>query len=92
MFRISLLLLGLFSSVNARAAGTTTPATDLVVYGATASGVFTAYSAAREGLHVVLLEPDNHVGGMVTGGLSATDIGNPKVIGGYARDFYLRAA
>src|SRR5882757_14199 len=65
---------------------------DLVVYGGTASGVITAYSAAREGLHVVLLEPRAHLGGMVTGGLSATDLGQFKVIGGYARDFYMQAA
>lgn len=51
-----------------------------------------AYSAAREGLHVVLLEPGAHLGGMVTGGLSATDLGQFKVIGGYVGDFYLRAA
>ena len=66
--------------------------TDLVVYGATAAGVMTAYSAAREGLHVVLLEPGAHLGGMVTGGLSATDLGHYAIIGGYARDFYLKAA
>jgi hypothetical protein len=65
---------------------------DLVVYGATASGVMTAYSAAREGLRVVLLEPKAHLGGMVTGGLSATDLGHYPIIGGYARDFYLKAA
>jgi FAD dependent oxidoreductase len=65
---------------------------DLVVYGATASGVMTAYSAAREGLRVVLLEPKPHVGGMVTGGLSATDLGHYPIIGGYARDFYMKAA
>lgn len=67
-------------------------AIDLVVYGATASGVMTAYSAAREGLNVVLLEPGTHVGGMVTGGLSATDLGHYPIIGGYARDFYQKAA
>lgn len=67
-------------------------AVDLVVYGGTASGVITAYSAAKEGLHVVLLEPRNHLGGMVTGGLSATDLGRFEVIGGYARDFYMDAA
>lgn len=39
--------------------------TDLVVYGGTASGVITAYTAAREGLQVVLLEPGDHLGGMV---------------------------
>jgi FAD dependent oxidoreductase len=65
---------------------------DLLVYGATASGVMTAYSAAREGLRVVLLEPTAHVGGMVTGGLSATDLGHYPIIGGYARDFYMQAA
>src|SRR5882762_10544405 len=66
--------------------------TDLVVYGGTASGVITAYSAAKEGLHVILLEPREHLGGMVTGGLSATDLGHFEVIGGYARDFYVTAA
>jgi hypothetical protein len=68
------------------------PPIDLVVYGATASGVMTAYSAAREGLRVVLLEPKAHAGGMVTGGLSATDLGHYPIIGGYARDFYMKAA
>jgi len=65
---------------------------ELVVYGGTASGVMTAYSAAHEGLQVVLLEPGSHLGGMVTGGLSATDLGQFTIIGGYARDFYMRAA
>jgi hypothetical protein len=68
------------------------PAADLVVYGGTSSGVMTAYSAARQGLHVVLLEPGVHLGGMVTGGLSATDLGHYTIIGGYARDFYMKAA
>lgn len=72
----------------------TAPATsaDLVVYEATASGIMTAYAAAREGISVVLLEPSGRIGGMVTGGLSATDFGQPRVIGGYARKFYLQAA
>lgn len=65
---------------------------DLVVYGGTASGVMTAYSAAKQGLKVVLLEPGAHLGGMVTGGLSATDLGHFQIIGGYTREFYLRAA
>ena len=65
---------------------------DLLVYGGTAAGVVTAYSAAKQGLHVVLLEPSAHLGGMVTGGLSATDLGHFQIIGGYARVFYLRAA
>ena len=69
-----------------------TRASDLVVYGGTAAGVMTAYSAAKQGLHVTLLEPGSHLGGMVTGGLSATDLGHFTIIGGYARQFYLQAA
>jgi glycine/D-amino acid oxidase-like deaminating enzyme len=65
---------------------------DFVVYGGTASGVVTAYAAAKEGLHVILLEPGTHLGGMVTGGLSATDVAHFQIIGGYARDFYREAA
>jgi hypothetical protein len=63
---------------------------DLVVYGGTAGGVITAVTAAREGLRVALLEPGNHLGGMVTGGLSATDHGEKQVVGGYSLEFYER--
>lgn len=65
---------------------------DLVVYGGTASGVMTAYSGAKEGLRVQLIEPGIHLGGMVTGGLSATDLGDFHIIGGNTRRFYLQAA
>ena len=78
-------------SPNLAAAPASTSA-DLIVYGGTASGIMTAFAAAHQGLHVILLEPGSHLGGMVTGGLSATDLGNFHVIGGYARDFYMRAA
>ena len=64
---------------------------DVVVYGGTAGGVMTAVSAAREGLTVALLEPSQHLGGMVTGGLSRTDFGKKEVIGGIALEFYQRA-
>src|ERR1700730_1979252 len=64
---------------------------DLVVYGGTAGGAITAVSGAREGLKVVLLEPGRHIGGMVSGGLSRTDVGKKEVIGGYALEFYWRA-
>lgn len=76
----------------ALSADPTVQTTDLIVYGGTAAGVMTAYSAAREGVKVTLLEPGEHLGGMVTGGLSATDLGDYWIIGGYARTFYLRAA
>ena len=55
---------------------------DLVVCGGTAAGVVTAVAGARQGLKTVLLKPRNHVGGVVSGGLSGTDVGRREVIGG----------
>jgi hypothetical protein len=63
---------------------------DVVIYGGTAGGVITAVSAARMGLTVALVEPTRHIGGMVTGGLSATDHGEKIVTGGDALEFYRR--
>ena len=63
---------------------------DVVVYGGTAAGVTTAVAAAREGAAVVLLEPGNHIGGMVSGGLGRTDYGKKEVIGGYSLEFFER--
>jgi FAD-dependent oxidoreductase family protein len=64
---------------------------DVIVYGGTASGVMAAVAAAREGLKVAILEPKQHLGGMVSGGLSATDVGRKSVIGGYVKELYRRA-
>jgi hypothetical protein len=63
---------------------------DIVVYGGTSGGVAAAIAAAREGKRVVLLEASQHLGGLTTGGLGATDIGNKAAIGGIAREFYER--
>jgi hypothetical protein len=63
---------------------------DVVVYGGTASGVVAAVSASREGMSVVLIEPGRHLGGMVSGGLGATDHGNRGAIGGISREFFRR--
>src|SRR5689334_1746679 len=63
---------------------------DIVVYGGTSSGIIAAIQAKRMGKSVVLIEPSNHLGGLTTGGLGATDIGNKSAIGGLARDFYHR--
>jgi hypothetical protein len=64
---------------------------DAVIYGATASGVMAAVSAAQQGLSVALLEPGRHVGGMVSGGLSYTDVDRQEyLIGGLTRKFFQR--
>lgn len=64
---------------------------DFVVYGGTAGGVATAVAGARHGLKTALVEPRVHIGGMVSGGLSGTDVGRREVIGGMALEFYFRA-
>src|SRR5436190_2118195 len=64
----------------------------VVVYGGTPAGIAAAVTAARGGASVIMIEPTRWIGGMVTGGLTATDTGNAKVIGGFAREFFTRAA
>ncbi len=61
---------------------------DIVVYGGTSGGITAALQAARMGKTVVLVEPTKFLGGLTTGGLGATDIGNKKAIGGISREFY----
>jgi hypothetical protein len=63
---------------------------DVVVYGGTPAGVTAAIAAARMGKKTTLVSFDRHVGGMTSGGLTATDIGRPETIGGLARTFYDR--
>ncbi len=63
---------------------------DIVVYGGTSGGVVAAIQARRMGKTSVLIEPTKFVGGLTTGGLGATDIGNKRAIGGISREFYRR--
>ncbi len=63
---------------------------DVCVYGGTAGGVAAAIETARSGQKAVLAEFGYHLGGMSSGGLSQTDIGNKGAIGGISREFYQR--
>jgi hypothetical protein len=63
---------------------------DVVIYGGTSAGIAAAIQTARMGKTAVLIEPTQHLGGLTTGGLGATDIGNKRAIGGIAREFYGR--
>lgn len=65
---------------------------DIVVYGGTSAGVAASIQAARMGQSVVVIEPGQHLGGLTSGGLGATDIGNKAAIGGISREFYQRVA
>lgn len=63
---------------------------DIVVYGGTSAGVVAALQSRRMGRTVMLIEPSHRLGGLSSGGLGQTDIGNKAAIGGLARDFYRR--
>lgn len=64
------------------------PRFDIVVYGATSAGIATAIQGSRMGKKVMLIEPSARIGGLTTGGLGQTDIGNKQAIGGISREFY----
>ena len=61
---------------------------DVVIYGGSSGGIAAAVQTARMGKTVVLIEPGQHLGGLTSGGLGATDIGNKAAIGGISREFY----
>ncbi len=64
----------------------------MAVFGATGAGVTAAVAAAQTGATTVLADPGRHVGGMVSGGLSWTDVGDTRAIGGLARRFHQAVA
>lgn len=78
-------IIPLLTAVHVRAAE---PVYDVVIYGGTSAGVAAAVQARKMGRSVVLIEPTNRLGGLTTGGLGQTDIGNKAAIGGLAREFY----
>ncbi|MBN2063898.1 MAG: FAD-dependent oxidoreductase, partial [Sedimentisphaerales bacterium] len=63
---------------------------DIVVYGGSCSGITAAIQAKRMGRSVVLLCPEEHVGGLTISGLGWTDTKDVNAIGGLAREFYHR--
>ena len=62
--------------------------TDVLVFGGTACGISAACTSMRLGKKVVITEFGKHIGGLTSGGLGATDIGNKAAIGGFSRAFY----
>lgn len=86
----SLLLFLLFISIVLQSCQDPTDQADydLVIYGGTSAGIAAAVQAKRMGKSVILIEPSARIGGLTTGGLGQTDIGNKEAIGGIAREFY----
>lgn len=60
---------------------------DLVVYGATPSGIAAAVNAGREGLSVVLVDETYQVGGMTAAGLAHSDFYTFQSLGGTWKEF-----
>lgn len=81
--RVGLTSTGLSSDPEPRSA-------DVIIYGGTSSGIAAAIQTRRMGKSVILIEPSGHLGGLTTGGLGQTDIGNKAAIGGISREFYRR--
>jgi hypothetical protein len=63
---------------------------DVVVVAATPGGVAAAVAAARSGASVILLEEKSHVGGIVSAGLTNTDIYRKAAVGGLFAEFVKR--
>lgn len=61
---------------------------EVCIYGGSSACVTAAYSAAKMGSNVTIICPDPTIGGMTTGGLGQTDIGNKQAVIGLARQFY----
>jgi len=87
-----LLFLLVFSIASTSFSGAqTAPITvDICVYGGSSAGVIAAYTAKKMGKSVILIEPGQHLGGLTSGGLGYTDIGNKYAISGISRDYYRR--
>jgi hypothetical protein len=66
------------------------PEYDVCVYGGTPGGIAAALSAAKSGQKVILLEPTNRIGGLVTSGLSHTDFHSHESLTGSFLDFATR--
>jgi len=63
---------------------------DVCIYGGTSAGVIAAYTVRKMGKSVLLIEPGKHLGGLSSGGLGYTDIGNKYAVTGLGLDFYRR--
>ena len=91
MRKIKLLMFSLFICLGIfNASAQEIKPVDICVYGGSSAGIVAAYTAKKMGKSVVIIEPGNYLGGLTTGGLGATDIGNKFAITGLARDFYRR--
>ena len=63
---------------------------DVIIYGGTSAAITAAVQVKKMGKSVIVVSPDQHLGGLSSGGLGYTDTGDKSVIGGLVREFYGR--
>jgi hypothetical protein len=86
--------LGIFAICLATPAGLATSADpeiehyDVVIYGGTSASITAAIACRQMGHSIVIVSPDQHLGGLTTSGLGWTDSGKKAAIGGLALQFY----
>jgi hypothetical protein len=89
--RLMVVFIYLLSNIHSALAQTAdTYQVDVCIYGGNSAGVIAAYSAKKMGKTVLLIEPGKNLGGLSSGGLGFTDIGNKYVVTGLSKDFYRR--
>jgi len=65
---------------------------DIVIYGSSPAAITAAVQTKRMGVSCVVVSPETRIGGLTTGGLGQTDIGNKSAFGGLTLDFYREVA
>ena len=63
---------------------------DIIIYGGTSAAIIAAVEVLKSGKTVLIVSPEQHLGGLTSGGLGFTDTGNKAVIDGLSREFYHR--
>lgn len=61
---------------------------DVVIYGSSPAAITAAIEAQNLGKSAIIVCPETRIGGLTTGGLGQTDIGNKRAFGGLALEFY----
>lgn len=77
-----------FAVMGIAAAAPAPRETAICVYGGTSGAVVAAVQAKKSGKEVILLSPDKHLGGLTSGGLGWTDLGDERILGGLSLAFY----
>lgn len=91
MKKLLLALAVLFQEPNAVSArAIAEDSCDVCIYGASSAGVIAARAVALQGKSLCLVEPGFRIGGLSSGGLGQTDIGNKQVVEGLSKEFYRR--